>query len=118
MKKSYTIDASDKILGRLAVDVAVKLRGKDQPDFLPYKESECKVTVINTDKIKVTGNKPDQKMYYHYSGYPGGLKTKPYKDVFANDSREVLKKAVVGMLPKNKLSAKIIKNLKLYKGEK
>lgn len=118
MKKTYTIDATDKILGRLAAEIAVLLRGKNRPDFAPYLDAESSVTVINTSKIKVSGNKAESKKYYRHSGYPGGIKEITYKKLFDRDSNEVLRKAIYGMLPRNKLRAKMIKRLKLYQHDK
>ncbi len=115
-KKEYEIDAAGKILGRLAQQVAVFLRGKDQPGFLPYLEPKNIVEVFNAEKIKVTGKKMKQKIYYRHSGYPGGLKEEKLEALLARDSRIVLREAVYGMLPKNRLRDKIIKNLKIFKG--
>jgi len=108
-----TIDASDKPLGRLAQEVAKILRGKDKPDFMPHKDTGAFVVVENINKIKITGKKLKQKIYYHHSGYPGGLKKIPMEKVFKKDPGEVLRRAVWGMLPKNKLRAKMIKRLKI-----
>ncbi|TSC53692.1 MAG: large subunit ribosomal protein L13 [Parcubacteria group bacterium LiPW_39] len=116
-KKEYTIDAAGKILGRLASAVAVWLRGKQQTGFLPYREPKNQVIVFNTDKITVTGKKMKQKLYIHHTGYAKGLRKESLEDLFARDSREVLRRAVYGMLPKNRSRDKIIKNLKLFKGE-
>lgn len=113
----HTIDATDKILGRLAVEIANLLRGKHKPDFVPYLNKGDDVVVINTDKIKVTGQKLKKKIYYRHSGYPGGIKQINLEEFLKKDSREVIKKAVYGMLPKNKLRDKVIKKLKLYKKE-
>lgn len=110
------IDATNQPLGRLASKVANFLRGKHRPDFQSHLLSKEKVIVYNTDKIKLTGKKLEQKKYYHHSGYPGGLKIIKLKELFKNNSREVLRRAVFGMLPKNKSRKKIIKNLKLFKG--
>ncbi|OWK27124.1 MAG: 50S ribosomal protein L13 [Parcubacteria group bacterium GW2011_GWA2_38_13b] len=115
MSKDYTIDASGKILGRLASEIAVLLVGKNMPDFVPYKDNIFNVTVINTDEIKVTGNKEVAKKYYHYSGFPGGIKATSYGKMFEKDSGKVLRLAVLGMLPKNKLRSRRIARLKLYK---
>jgi len=112
----YKIDATNKKLGRLASQIAVFLRGKNQPDFLPYKLSDNKVIVFNTAKIIITGKKFENKKYYRYSGYPGGIKEISFEDLFKKDPNEPLRRAVYGMLPKNKLRDKIIKNLKLYAG--
>ena len=111
-KETHTIDATNKVLGRLATQIAILLQGKDKPDYEPQKDIGDFVIVKNIKKIKVTGKKAQQKKYYHHSGYPGGLKEVPFKKVFENDPSEVLKKAVWGMLPKNKLRAKRIKRLK------
>jgi large subunit ribosomal protein L13 len=115
--KKHTLDATNKILGRLAVELANLLRGKNKPDFVPYADRGDEVVVINTDKIKVTEQKLKKKIYYRHSGYPGGLKETPLEKVLEKDSREVVRKAVYGMLPKNKLRDKMINKLKLYKGE-
>jgi len=114
MRKTYTIDASGKVLGRLAAEIAVRLRGKNKPDFSPHIDAGNVVIVINTSKIKITGKKAEQKKYYRHSGYAGGIKEITYKELFKKNPNQVLKKAVYGMLPKNKLRAKMIKRLKLY----
>ncbi len=106
-----TIDASGKTIGRLSTSIAHILRGKDKVDFVPYMISGDKVEVINLDKVIFTGKKFKQKKYYHFSGYPGGLKTKKLSEVWPKDPKFVLKNAVLHMLPKNKLRSKIIKNL-------
>ena len=105
------IDASNQPLGRLASKIAQLLRGKHSPAFQPYILSKEKVIVTNTGKIKFTGRKLEQKKYYHYSGYPGGLSEKKMKDVFEKNPNEVLRRAVWGMLPKNRLRKEMIKNL-------
>ena len=117
MSKTYKIDASGKILGRLAIEVAIILRGKNQTDFLPYKLSNNKVMVSNTAKLVVTGKKLEDKEYIRHSGYLGGIKSIKLKDVFKKNPNDAFKKAVYRMLPKNKLRDKMIKNLKLYAGE-
>jgi large subunit ribosomal protein L13 len=111
-RKNHTIDATDKVLGRLATEIAILLRGKQKPGFAPYKDIGDFVTVKNIEKIRITGNKMEQKKYYRHSGYPGGLKEIPLRKFFEKDSAEVLKKAVWGMLPKNKLRKEQIKRLK------
>ena len=118
MKKIYTIDATGRILGRLATEVAVLLQGKHKPNFAPHLDAKDEVIVINTSKIKITGKKSEQKKYYRHSGYPGGIKEIKYKDLFAKDPDEVLRKAVYGMLPRNKLRAKMINRLILFKNDK
>ena len=114
-KKQYTIDAKGKILGQLAVEAAVLLRAKNTATFLPRITPRDIVKVINTDLMKFTGKKLKQKIYYRHSGYPGGLREETLEKLFARDSREVLKRAVYGMLPKNRTRDKIIRNLKLSK---
>lgn len=109
-------DASDKILGRFATKIADKLRGKDKPTFTPHVDSGDFVVVINADKVKVTGNKAEQKKYYKHSLYPGGLKEKSYKEVLESTPERIIENAVKGMLPKNKLGKSIIKKLKVYSG--
>ena len=109
-------DASDKILGRFATKIADKLRGKDKPTFTPHVDGGDFVVVINADKVKVTGNKAEQKTYYKHSLYPGGLKEKSYKEVLESTPERIIENAVKGMLPKNKLGQSIIKKLKVYSG--
>ena len=110
------VDASDKVLGRLASKIADKLRGKDKPIFTPHVDCGDFVVVVNAEKIKVTGNKFEDKKYYTHTLYPGGLKTKTFKDMNATKPEKVIELAVKGMLPKNKLSNQIIKKLKIYAG--
>jgi len=114
-KKIHTIDASGKPLGRLASEIAQLLRGKQDPKFLPYKKSEDVVVVKNVEKLVLTGKKKDQKAYFSHSGYPGGEKHTPLGKVFGPRPEEVLRRAVKGMLPHNKLSFEIIKKLKFEK---
>lgn len=116
--KTHTLNAKNKILGRLAVEIANLLRGKGKPGFVYYLDMGDKVEVINTDKIRVTGRKLKQKIYWRHSGYPGSIKARTLEEWMAIDSRQVIRRAVYGMLPKNKLRDKIIKKLKLYQGEK
>ena len=110
------VDATDKVLGRLASKIADKLRGKDKPIFTPHVDCGDFVVVVNAEKIKVTGNKFEDKKYYTHSQYPGGLKTKTFKDLNSTKPERVIELAVRGMLPKNKLSNQIIKKLKIYAG--
>ena len=109
-------DASDKVLGRFATKIADKLRGKDKPTSTPHVDGGDFVVVINADKVKVTGNKAEQKKYYKHSLYPGGLKEKSYKELLESNPERIIKNAVKGMLPKNKLGKSIIKKLKIYSG--
>lgn len=116
-EKPLIIDAEGQVLGRLATKIASFLRSKDKPSFLPYKKGVRKVFVYNTNKLKITGKKLEQKRYYHHSGYPGGLREEVMKDVMAKDSSDVLRRAVYGMLPSNKLRKDFLKNLTLFKEE-
>ena len=113
----YQIDANNKILGRLATEVAVLLRGKNTAQFDPSKLSGSKVTVYNTDGIKATGKKMvgDGKVYLHHTGWHGGQRAETLENLMKRDSRLVIRRAVMGMLPKNRLRAQIIKNLILIK---
>lgn len=112
-RKNHTIDAQGRPLGRLAVEVANLLRGKQKGDFAPHKDGGDFVTVQNFKSIRFTGNKPEQKQYFRHSGYLGNLKVKTLKVLFEEQPKEVLRKAVWGMLPTNKLRAQQIKRLKI-----
>jgi len=112
-RETHNIDATDKILGRLATEIAVLLRGKHRPNFNPAKDEGDVVVVKNIEKIKVTGNKMADKKYYRHSGYLGKLKETPLEKLFKTKPQEVLRKAVMGMLPKNRLRSRIIKRLKI-----
>ena len=111
----YRIDATHKILGRLATEVAVLLRGKNRADFVPNRVGTARVIIVNTDKIRVTGRKMTQKIYHRHSGYLGNLKSARLEEMMARDSRVVIREAVMGMLPKNRLRRQVIKHLVLYK---
>ena len=111
-RDTYTIDATGRVLGRLASQIAIILRGKQKPDFLPYKDMGGFVTVKNINKMILTGKKSEKKKYFRHTGYLGGVKETPLKKVLKENPGEVLKKAVYGMLPKNRLRAKQIKRLK------
>ena len=111
----FVVDATDQVLGRLATRVARTLIGKDKPSFTPYLDSGDHVVVINADKIRMTGNKVDQKVYYSHSGYPGGLKEVPAKRVRETKPEFIVREAIVGMLPKNKLRARRAKKLRVYR---
>lgn len=112
-RKTHTIDAANRVLGRLATEIAMLLRGKSKLDFAPYKDIGDFVVVKNVNKIRLTGKKSEQKIYYHHTGYLGGLKEIPLRKIFETSPGEILKKAVFGMLPKNKLRVKQIKRLKI-----
>ncbi len=111
-RQTHKIDATNKVLGRLATEIAILLRGKNKPDFVPYKDMGDFVIINNVDRIKVTGKKLDQKKYYRHSGYLGHLKEIPLRKVFEKDAGEALRRAVFGMLPNNKLRKEQIKRLK------
>ncbi|MBZ5529396.1 MAG: 50S ribosomal protein L13 [Acidobacteriia bacterium] len=110
----FVVDASNQALGRLATKVARMLIGKDKPSYTPYLDSGDHVVVINADKVRLTGNKVEQKMYYSHSGYPGGLKEVPLKRIRSTRPDWVIREAVLGMLPKNKLRARRAKKLRIY----
>ncbi len=111
----FVVDATNVVLGRLASKVARMLIGKDKPSFTPYLDSGDHVVVINADKIRMTGNKVEQKIYYSHSGYPGGLKEVPAKRVRETKPEWMVREAVLGMLPKNKLRARRAKKLRVYR---
>ena len=113
----YIVDAGGQTLGRLASKIVKILIGKDTPNFDPSVINKAKVIVINAAQIRVTGNKFDQKRYYRHSGYPGGLKVTPFSELMKKKPTEVIKKAVSGMLPKNKLRRGRLNNLKIYKDD-
>ena len=115
--KWYVVDATGKVLGRLATQVAKYLRGKHKPEFTPHADAGDYVIVINADKIKVTGKKRQEKMYYSHSGYPGGIKEISFDKLQAKDPRRVIEIAVKGMLPKNRLGRKMFKKLFVYAGD-
>ena len=115
-QKWYLVDASDKVFGRLASQVAAILRGKNKPEFTPNVDTGDFVIVINTDKLVLTGRKLDQKIYYKHSGYPGGLKETKYSDLMKNKSDFAFYEAVRRMLPKNQIGAQMLTKLRVYKG--
>jgi len=115
-KKWWLINAEGKILGRLASEVAVLLRGKNKPIFTPFLDTGDFVIIINAEKVMVTGRKEEQKVYYHHSGYPGGLTVRTLKELRDKKPEEVIKKAVWGMIPKNKLGSAVYRKLKVYRG--
>lgn len=115
-KKWYIIDASNKPLGRVATEVAKLLRGKHKPTFTTHLDCGDNVIVLNSDKIILTGNKLNQKIYRHHSGYVGGMKETKYSDLMANNSDKALMLAIKGMLPKNSLGRTMLTNVRIYKG--
>jgi len=115
-RKWYVVDAKDAVLGKLATKVAVYLRGKNKPVFTPNADTGDFIIVINAEKIKLTGNKVTDKVYYHHSGYIGGIKAQTAKELLEKKPEQIIEKAVWGMLPKNKLGRMMIKKLKVYRG--
>ena len=112
----YLVDAEGKTLGRLATQIADRLRGKGKPQYTPHIDTGDFVVVVNAEKIAVTGNKLDAKMYYRHSGFPGGLRVRPLREQLERRPTEVLRKAVKGMLPKNRLAREQLTKLKIYAG--
>jgi large subunit ribosomal protein L13 len=115
-RRWYVVDAEGQTLGRLATRIADTLRGKDKPQYTPHVDTGDFVIVVNADKIAVTGKKLDQKRYYRHSGYPGGLRSRTLREQLDRQPTEVLRKAVKGMLPRNRLARTQITKLKIYAG--
>jgi large subunit ribosomal protein L13 len=115
-RKWYVIDAEGKTLGKLAVEAAMILRGKRKPIYTPHIDTGDYVIVINAEKVCVTGKKESDKIYKHHSGYPGGLKETPLKELRAKQPEEIIRHAVKGMMPKGKLGRQMFKKLKVYAG--
>jgi large subunit ribosomal protein L13 len=115
-RKWYVVDAKDAVLGKLATKVATYLRGKNKPVFTPNVDTGDFIIVINADKIRLTGNKVTDKVYYHHSGYIGGIKAQTAKELLEKKPETIIEKAVWGMLPKNRLGRTMIKKLKVYRG--
>ncbi|MBW1980576.1 MAG: 50S ribosomal protein L13 [Deltaproteobacteria bacterium] len=112
----YVVDASDRVLGRLASQLASRLRGKHQPMYTPHADTGDFIVVVNADKIRLTGRKWDKKVYYRHSGYIGGLKSITAKKLLEKRPEDLIRFAVWGMLPKNRLGRKLYKKLKVYAG--
>ncbi|MDD3684149.1 50S ribosomal protein L13 [Desulfovibrio desulfuricans] len=112
----FVVDAQDQVLGRLASQIAHRLRGKHKPEFAPHMDNGDFIVVVNCEKIKVTGKKMTDKKYYRHSGWVGGLKTTQLGDMLADKPARVLTTAVRGMLPKNRLGRAMLKKLKIYAG--
>ena len=115
-RRWYLVDAEGKILGRLATQIADTLRGKQKPQFTPHVDTGDFVVVVNAEKIAVTGKKLDDKMYYRHSGFPGGLRSRTLREQLDRQPAEVLRKAVKGMLPRNRLGRAQLIKLKIYAG--
>lgn len=115
-REKIIFDANGKVLGRLATEIAKVLSGRNKIDYVPNIDGGDFAVVINSDKVRVTGNKANGKMYHHFSGYPGGISSIAFKDQMKKDSRKIIKSALFGMLPKNNLRSKMMLRLKIYKG--
>ena len=113
----FVVDASDKVLGRLAAEIAHRLRGKHKPEYTPHVDTGDYIVVVNAEKVAVTGNKTNAKKYYRHTGYPGGIKETSYREMIENHPERVIEKAVKGMLPRNKLGRAMFSKLKVYAGE-
>ena len=116
-RKWYVVDATDKVLGRLASEVAAILRGKNKPIFTPNLDTGDYVIVINADKVRVTGKKKKKKIYKKHTGYPGGLRTTTFEELIARKPERAIELAVKGMLPKNRLGRDMYRKLRVYAGE-
>ncbi len=115
-KSWYVVNAEDKVLGRLAAEIAHRLRGKHKPSYSTFIDNGDFIVVTNAEKIRLTGNKWDDKIYYHHTGYIGSIKSKSAKEMMDTKPTDLLMKAVKGMLPKNKLGRAQLKKLKIYTG--
>jgi large subunit ribosomal protein L13 len=114
----FVVDAQNKVLGRLAVQIASRLHGKHKPEYTPHVDTGDFVIVVNASKLRVTGRKAERKIYYRHTGYPGGLKTTTFAKAHAAKPERVLTKAVKGMLPKGPLGYAMLRKLKVYAGDK
>jgi len=112
----YLVDATDKVLGRLATQIAIRLRGKHKPEYTPHVDTGDHIVIVNAAKIRVTGDKINQKKYYRHSGYPGGIKETVLSDELENNPERVIERAVKGMLPKNSLGRAMFRKLRVYAG--
>ena len=112
----HLVDATDKVLGRLASQIAQVLKGKHKPTYAPHMDMGDHVVVVNVEKIRVTGSKADKKVYHRHTGYPGGLRTTSFERMMEDHPDRILKKAVWGMLPNNRLGRQLLKKLRVYAG--
>ena len=112
----YIVDATGKVLGRVAAEIARRLRGKHKPEFTPHVDTGDYIVVVNAEKLRVTGNKATDKEYHRHTGYPGGIRTTTFEKMQARHPERVLEKAVKGMLPKGPLGYAMIKKMKVYAG--
>lgn len=113
----YVVDAADKTLGRLASDIATRLRGKHKPEYTPHVDTGDYIVVVNAEKVRVTGKKATDKMYYHHTGFPGGIKSISFEKLVDKAPTRALEKAVKGMLPKGPLGRAMYSKLKVYAGD-
>ncbi len=116
-RKWYVTDADGKALGRIATEIARRLRGKHKPTFCNFQDNGDFIIVVNADRIHLTGTKWDTKLYHHHSGYPGGIKTQTAREILEKKPEELIRMAVRGMLPKNRLGRAQLKKLKIYTGK-
>ena len=116
VRQWYVVDATDKVLGRLATEIAQVLRGKRKPSFAPHADVGDHVIVVNAERIAVTGRKAERKVYYRHTGYPGGIRTTSYADMMRKHPERIVQKAVWGMLPHNTLGRSVFKKLRVYAG--
>ena len=114
----YVVDAQNKVLGRLAVQIATRLRGKHKPEYTPHVDTGDYIVVVNAAKLRVTGRKAERKMYYRHTGFPGGIRETNFAKLHAARPERVLQKAVKGMLPKGPLGYAMLRKLKVYAGDK
>ncbi len=112
----YLVDATDKTLGRLSTEIANRLRGKHKPEYTPHVDTGDYIVVVNAEKVRVTGNKETDKVYYRHTGYPGGIKSVTFAELIEKAPEQAIEKAVKGMMPKNKLSRAMLSKLKVYAG--
>jgi len=112
----YVIDAEGKTLGRMAAEIAHRLRGKHKPEYTPHVDTGDYIVVVNAEKVAVTGNKATDKMYHHHTGYPGGLKSATFNEMIQRSPEDVIKLAVKGMLPRTPLGRSMLRKLKVYAG--
>ena len=113
----FVVDAAGMTLGRLATEIALRLRGKHKPEYTPFMDTGDYIIVINASKVKVTGNKATDKMYYHHTGFPGGIKSESFEKLIVRKPEQVIETAVRGMLPKGPLGRAMFRKLKVYAGE-
>ncbi len=114
----YVVDATDKVLGRLATEIATRLRGKHKPEYTPHVDTGDYIVVVNAEKVRVTGRKAANKMYHRHSGYPGGIKSISFEKLIRKTPERVIETAVKGMLPKGPLGRAMYRKLKVYAGPK